>query len=466
MEFTSIYYLIFITITLIFFRLCSSKIKPYLLILSSFIFIGLFTIESLLALLFGIISTHLIAKKIEDSKNEFQKKLFFTIGLTLIITSLFILKYIESNQFKLSYFKTNKLILFMGISFYGLQNIAYLIDIYYGRIKITSLKKFTLFSSLFSKFTAGPITTIQEFKIESSSKNNSQLIQNGINRIGWGLFKKMVIADRIAPIIAFNFESKNPTLGLTNLVLAYLFTIQLYFDFSGYSDIAIGTSKLFGINLPENFNLPLRSKSISEFWRKWHISLSNWLTKYIFYPISFRYRKTKHWGIIIAIITTFLISGIWHGIYMTFIIYALLHASYLIVETLIKKPSYLFSHKIFSFLSILVTFNLVSLGFIFFRSTSIEQSFSKIKYIFNFNFFPENILFDFTQFLSMGGEQENVFNLYITLLLMCLSIIFERKLQNIFNSKKLSVIGLTIILLLITFFGIFDTSKNFIYTQF
>ena len=151
---------------------------------------------------------------------------------------------------------------------------------------------------------------------------------------------------------------------------------------------------------------------------------------------------------------------------MTFIIYALLHASYLIVETLIKKPSYLFSHKIFSFLSILVTFNLVSLGFIFFRSTSIEQSFSKIKYIFNFNFFPENILFDFTQFLSMGGEQENVFNLYITLLLMCLSIIFERKLQNIFNSKKLSVIGLTIILLLITFFGIFDTSKNFIYTQF
>ncbi len=466
MEFTSIYYLIFITITLIFYRLCSFKVKPYILILSSFIFIGLFTIESLIALLFGIISTHLIAKKIDDCKNEFQKKIFFIIGLALIIASIFILKYIETYQLKLSYFKTNKLILFMGISFYGLQNIAYLIDIYYGRIKIKSLKNFTLFSSFFSKFTAGPITTIQDFKIEPTYKNDSQLIQNGINRIGWGLFKKMVIADRIAPIIAYNFESKNPTLGLTNLVLAYLFTIQLYFDFSGYSDIAIGTSKLFGINLPENFNLPLRSKSISEFWRKWHISLSSWLTKYIFYPISFRYRKIKHWGTIAAIVITFLISGIWHGIYMTFIIYALLHASFLIVETLIKKPSNLFLHKTFSLLSILITFNSVSLGFIFFRSISTEQSFSKIKYIFNFNFFPKNLLYDFTQYLSMGGEQENVFNLYITILLIGFSIIFERKLQNIFNSKKLRVIGLTIIVLLITFFGIFDKSKNFIYTQF
>jgi alginate O-acetyltransferase complex protein AlgI len=466
MDLTSINYLGFITLTFLFYRFLPLNAKPYLLIFSSFIFIGSYSIESLVFFLFQHVLIHFTVKKISTTESASIRKRMFKLGIVFIIAFIFSLKYIEIKFNNTSSFNTNKLIFFLGISFYSLQNISYLIDVYYGRVKRLSFLDFTLFSSFFSKFIAGPITIIQTFKITYIEKNNTYLIQQGINRIAWGLFKKIVIAERIAPVIAFNFELKNPTLGLTNLVLAYLFTIQLYFDFSGYSDIAIGTAKLFGIDLSENFKLSLRAKSISEFWRRWHISLSNWLTNYIFYPISYKYRKKKYWGTIIAIVITFLVSGLWHGVYLTFIIYALLHSVYLIVGLFIQKPTNRFKNRIFSIFSIFFTFNLVSISFIFFRSISIEQAFSKVKCIFSQHFFSNNLLFDFTQYIAMGGEQENVFNLYVSLFLISLVLLFEDRLQRIFNAKKMNVIHLTLILLTIIFFGVFDKSKNFIYTQF
>ena len=461
MELTSLYYLAFVSFSLILFSLFSPKLKPTILIFSSLLFIGLFSIETIFIFLFGTLSTFFLTNKISQASSNLQKKIVFRFGLIFNILLLFIFKFIESNHDLISYFEANKTILFVGISFFSLQNIAYLIDIYYNRIKPSNFSEYLLFNSFFPKFIAGPITKIQDFKFEKSSP-----IQNGINRIALGLLKKMVIADRLAPIIAHNFEEVNPSFGLTNLVVAYLFTIQLYFDFSGYSDIAVGSAKLFGIQLPENFNFPLRSKTIGEFWRKWHISLSSWLTNYIFYPVSFRYRKIKHWGIIIALTLTFLLSGIWHGIGLTFLVYALSHALYLIIETFIKKPKTLILNKLNSSISIFTTFNLVSLSFIFFRSTSIEQSFLKLKSIFSLPFFPTHLLTDFTQFIAIGGDQENIFNLYVTLILTVLFLIFEKRIFSRFNSNKINVIGLILTILIISFFGIFDGSKNFIYSQF
>lgn len=466
MELTSLYYLVFITITLIIFNLISNKFKPTILIISSLLFIGLFSIETIFVFLFGSLSTYFLTNKMNLILSDFQKKMVFRIGLLFNISLLFIFKFIESNYHIVSFFDANKMILFVGISFFSLQNIAYLIDNYYNRIKPSNLSEFLLFNSFFPKFIAGPITKIQDFKFDIASPIHAAQIQNGINRIALGLLKKMVIADRIAPIIAHNFEETNPTFGLTNLVVAYLFTIQLYFDFSGYSDIAIGSAKLFGIQLPENFNFPLNSKSIGEFWRKWHITLSSWLTNYVFYPISFRYRKLKYWGIITALTFTFLLSGIWHGIGLTFLIYALSHALYLIIETFIKKPKILILKRLTSLISIFLTFNLVSLSFVFFRATSIEQSFHKLKSIFSFPFFPKQLVTDFTQYIAIGGEQENIFNLYVTIILTSLFLIFEKRIYNRFNSNQISIVGLITLLLIISFFGIFDGSKNFIYSQF
>ena len=466
MELTSLYYLVFVSITLILFSIISNKLKPTILIISSLLFIGTFSIDTIFIFLFGTLSTFFLTNKINQTSSNFRKKIFFRFGLVLNINLIFIFKFIESYHHIVSYFDANKTILFVGISFFSLQNIAYLIDTYYNRIKPTNLSELLLFNSFFPKFIAGPITKIQEFKFDNTIPICSVQIQNGINRIALGILKKMVIADRIAPIIAHNFEEVNPSYGLTNLVVAYLFTIQLYFDFSGYSDIAIGSAKLFGIQIPENFNFPLSSKSISEFWRKWHISLSGWLTNYVFYPISYRFRKMKFWGIVIALTLTFLLSGIWHGIGLTFLFYALSHTFYLIVETFIKNPKILILNKLTPKISLFFTFHLVSLSFIFFRSTSIEQSFQKVKSIFSFPFLPKQTLTDFTQYISIGGEQENIFNLYITIILTVLFLVFEKRIFNRFNSNQLNKVGLIILLLIISFFGIFDESKNFIYSQF
>ena len=464
MELTSLNFLFFITITLIVFNFIPNKFKPNLLIISSLVFIGLFSVETIIVFLFGTLSTYYLTNKMNLISSDFQKKMIFYLGLFLNISLLFVLKFIESNNQVISFFDLNKTILFVGISFFSLQNIAYLIDNFYNRIKTFTLNEFILYNSFFPKYIAGPITKIQDFKFDKTKPIHTSQIQNGINRIALGLLKKMVIADRIAPIIAHNFEETNPTFGFTNLVIAYLFTIQLYFDFSGYSDIAIGSAKLFGIQLPENFNFPLSSKNIGEFWRKWHISLSSWLTNYVFYPISFRYRKLKNWGIIIAVTLTFALSGVWHGIGFTFLIYALSHALYLIIETFIKKP--MIFKKSASFISIFLTFNLVSLSFVFFRSTSIEQSFHKLNSIFSFTFFPKILVTDFIQYIAIGGEQENIFNLYVTIILTALFLVFEKRIFNRFNSNQINKVGLIILLLIISFFGIFDESKNFIYSQF
>jgi D-alanyl-lipoteichoic acid acyltransferase DltB (MBOAT superfamily) len=172
----------------------------------------------------------------------------------------------------------------------------------------------------------------------------------------------------------------------------------------------------------------------------------------------------KYWGIIIAVTLTFALSGVWHGIGFTFLIYALSHALYLIIETFIKKPMIL--NKSASFISVFFTFNLVSLSFVFFRSTSFEQSFHKLNSIFSFPFFPRVLVNDFIQYIAIGGEQENIFNLYVTIILTALFLVFEKRIFNRFNSNQINKVGLIILLLIISFFGIFDESKNFIYSQF
>ena len=463
MEFTSVYYLLFLTIATIIFHTIQIKFRAICLIIFSCFFIGIHSFESLITFFTGTLITQFIAKNIETKTH--LKQLFFRIGIIFNLLFILIFKYLESNHQLFSTFNSNKTIIFLGVSFFSLQNISYLIDVYYSRIKTVTIKKIILLNSFFPKITSGPITTFQNFDInEINSK--SILINNGINRIAIGIFKKVVIADRIAPIITYNFFEKDSTIGLTNLVVAFLFTIQLYFDFSAYSDIAIGSAKLFGIQLPENFNLPLRARSISEFWRKWHISLSNWLTQYIFYPISYRYRKHKRRGLIFALTITFILSGIWHGIGFTFLLYAISHIIYLTFESLYKKSNYLTENKFFNYLLNFIVFILVSLSFIFFRSKSLNQAIFKIETIFSSNFLPSNFLKEFTQYIALKGDQENIFNLYITLLLITGFLIFEKRIQTVFNKQRLSIFGITIIILFISFFGIFDSTKNFIYNQF
>jgi D-alanyl-lipoteichoic acid acyltransferase DltB (MBOAT superfamily) len=471
MPFNSIEYIAFLLLIVAISFLLKKKQKSYLFIISSCLFIGLYHFEALILLLFSICGTYFLNRKIENCKQELHRKTYYRIGILFNIIFLLSLKFIEKKSFET--FKAESILLFIGISFYSLQNIAFLTDTYFKRLKFkTTFLEFSLYALFFPKIVAGPIEFPKEFIPQIQSLNDrKQLLIEGLQRILFGLVKKVVIADRLAELVHYNFDLETSSFGITNLLVAAIFTFQLYFDFSGYSDIAIGSSKMLGIDLKENFQFPLSSKSITEFWRKWHISLTSWLTNYVFYPISFRMRKWNKIGVILAITITFLISGIWHGFALTFVIYAALHAIYLIVELITQNKRERLKQKIptsiHSIISTLITFNLVSLSLIFFRSESLNKALLILKSIFDFkHFFPPKWEKDFFAKLATGGELDSLFNFYVTSILLLVMLLLEKKIRTIIQKNNFNWLYFTVCILVIFMFGVFKGRDQFIYSQF
>jgi D-alanyl-lipoteichoic acid acyltransferase DltB (MBOAT superfamily) len=221
---------------------------------------------------------------------------------------------------------------------------------------------------------SGPVLRPSEFFPQINTRViNAEDIISGFNRFLFGLFKKMVIADRLAPAVHSIFDKGDHYSSLTTIVGAWLFTIQLYFDFSAYTDMALGAGKMLGFELPENFKMPLRSSSVSEFWRRWHMSLISWFSNYIYYPLVYRLRDKKKAAVLVGIVVTFLVSGIWHGIGLTFLAWAVCHIIYLSYETLSKGMRQRWSERggrLYKWMSVLLVFNLVSLSNLFFRASS------------------------------------------------------------------------------------------------
>ncbi len=471
MSLNSILYLLFLTLVSIVYYLINQNQRKYLLILASFIFIGFKNMESVLVLILTIIITYSLAKKIQSTIEIKRRKNLLRIGIVNSLAILFLFKYFDFHGENV--FKMENIFFALGISFYTLQNISFLVEVHSKRLKLDlNLVDFTVYSSFFPKFIMGPIALAQDFFPQiNDTKFQSENILIGFKRILVGLVKKIVIADSLSTYVHFNFDMDNPTTGLTSLITAYLFTLQLYFDFSGYSDIALGSAKILRYDLKENFTFPLRSVSITEFWRNWHISLTSWLTKYIFYPISYRLRKLKKIAIPIALLITFLLSGLWHGIGFTFLIYAVSHALYMCFEYFTKsvrlKLATKIPFKIHQFISIFITFNLVSLSFVFFRANSIDTAIHFIKAIFNFNhFIPANWNLDFYSQLAITGDQFSFFNLLSLIIITIIFLLFEKKIFQLSINNKANYIFLFTLIFLLFVFGIYSNSEQFIYNQF
>ena len=476
MAFNSISFFVFFSIVFCINYILKQNYRKYFLILSCFFFIAFNNYESLLILLFSIILTFYLAKNIEIAENQRKKKVLFRIGVFSSLLILLLFKHLESGNgisILTSHFKSENILYSLGISFYTLQNISYLFDIYYKRIQLEkSIINFTLYSSFFPKFIIGPITRTNDFlpQFESNTVNKKNILL-GAQRILLGLVKKIVIADRLSTYVHFNFDINEPTTGLTSVIAVYLFTLQLYFDFTGYIDIALGSSKMLGFDLKENFNLPLRATSITDFWRRWHISLTSWITDYVFYPLSFKYRKYKRAGISLALLITFIVSGIWHGIGYTFILYSLLHAYYMCFElytvAIRERIAKLFPSRIYHYLSIFITFNLVSLSFVFFRSISLDKSILYLKSIFNpSTFLPTNWYLDLYSKIATGGDQKHFFNLAVSLIVCSIFVLYEKSIFRTTVTEKLNIKPVITLLLLLLLFGAFTVQEQFIYNQF
>jgi D-alanyl-lipoteichoic acid acyltransferase DltB (MBOAT superfamily) len=261
-----------------------------------------------------------------------EKKAIFLFGIGFNLAGIF---YFNSSgalrafsgTSPAGYFDAGNLPLLIGLSFYGLQHVAYLTDIYKGRIQPSSvLSDYILTSLFFPKLLCGPIVLFQKINpqigVKRIVKENAVA---GFNRILFGIFKKLVVADRLAPSVGSVFDYQDTLPGLTVFSGAVIFTLQLYFDFSAYSDMAIGCAKVLGIDLPENFSFPLRATSLTVLWRKWHQTLLQFFTDYVFLPFTFRFRSAGRMAVGVGILLTFLLSGLWHGIGLTFLLWSFCH---------------------------------------------------------------------------------------------------------------------------------------------
>ncbi len=294
------------------------------------------------------------------------------------------------------------IILPLGISFFTFQTLGYIIDVYNDEIKPSQdILEFTTYVTYFPKLLAGPIERAQKFlpQIETKRLFDYHLAVDGMRQILWGLFKKVIIADSCAAIVNPIFENYQNYSGSTLFLGMFFYLFQIYCDFSGYSDIAIGVSKLFGIRLMKNFATPFFSTNISDFWRRWHISLTSWMMDYVFTPMSFMLRRYKKIGLIISIITTFIIVGLWHGANWTFIFYGLLNGLYfipIVFKGTINKSSVSAEGRVLPSLNDLMymsgMFFLLMCTVVFFRIDSISHGFVFLERIFSPSLFSMPIV--------------------------------------------------------------------------
>ena len=311
-----------------------------------------------------------------------RKWLFLSIAVNLGLLGFF--KYYNFVNNSLGNpFAMNNFLLPVGISFYTFQTLSYTIDVYRGRLKPERhVGKFALYVSFFPQLVAGPIERAKHLLPQLQLMSNIRFdnLVSGLQRIVIGLFKKVVIADRAAVLVDTIFSKPDIFSGPQLLIGTLFFGIQIYGDFSGYSDIAIGTAKIFGIDLMENFKRPYLSRSIGEFWSRWHISLSTWFQDYVYIPLGGNRRKP--FRVNINILITFVISGLWHGADWVFVIWGAYYGALLIIEKKLKATfaSLYASKKLWvNFIRWFVTMILVFLGWIFFRANSISDIFIILK---------------------------------------------------------------------------------------
>lgn len=403
------------------------RFQNILLLVSSYFFYSCWDYRFLFLLIFSILLDFFSGLKIQAAKTDAAKKfwLWLSIGINLGFLSVF--KYF--NFFSLSFAEmlegiglkvdlwTLKVILPVGISFYTFHGLSYVIDIYKNRIKPEhDFINYSVFVSFFPLLVAGPIeraTHLLPQIIKKREFNYAKAI-DGLRQILWGLFKKIVIADSCAEVVNEVFNNPSEQSGSTLALGAVLFAFQIYGDFSGYSDIALGTARLFGIELLRNFAFPYFSRDIAEFWRRWHISLSSWFKDYLYIPLGGS--KGRTWKKVRNVFVIFLVSGFWHGANWTFMVWGLLNALYILPSVLIKtnrnnleivaKGSILPTVRELSL--ICLTFGLTVIAWIFFRSKSVSSALDYLSGIVSVSFF------------TMPSTMP-----YLTLLLITLFLVIE-----------------------------------------
>lgn len=409
MLFNSIEFIIFLPIVFIiywFFLKNEIVYQNILLLIASYIFYGWWDWRFLSLIIFSSFVDFFVARQIEISSTKRHRKMLLIISIIVNIGFLGVFKYF--NFFVDSFVNafdtvgihfdslTLNIILPVGISFYTFQTLSYTIDVFRKKLKPTNdILAFFAFVAFFPQLVAGPIERARNLLPQFYVKRKFDIVKaaDGMRQILWGLFKKVIIADNCAVIVDEIFSNYEIYPGSTLFLGAFYFAFQIYGDFSGYSDIAIGTARLFGFNLMRNFAYPYFSRDIAEFWRRWHISLSTWFRDYLYIPLGGS--KGSNLFKIRNVILIFVVSGFWHGANWTFIIWGLLNGLYFLPLMLLKvnrnNLGDIAENKLFptvkELFQILITFFITILAWIFFRSDNVYSAIQYISGIFSKSIF-------------------------------------------------------------------------------
>ena len=409
MLFNSIEFVIFLPVVFFIYWFVLNKKSSYqniFLLIASYVFYGWWDWRFLSLIIISSFVDFFVAQKIQKAHKVRNKKILLTISILINIGFLGFFKYF--NFFVDSFVeafaqigihlnpRTLNIILPVGISFYTFQTLSYTIDVYRGKLKPTKdIVSFFTFVAFFPQLVAGPIeravNLLPQFYHKRAFEVNKA--KDGMKQILWGLFKKIIIADNCAVYVEEIFSNYQIYPGSTLLLGSFFFAFQIYCDFSGYSDIAIGTARLFGFNIMRNFAYPYFSRDIAEFWRRWHISLSTWFRDYVYIPLGGS--RGNNFNKIRNVIIIFVVSGFWHGADWTFIIWGLLNGLYFLPLLLLKinrnnigitaENRLLPTFK--ETFQMLITFFITLVAWVFFRSDNVGQAFSYISIIFSESLF-------------------------------------------------------------------------------
>jgi D-alanyl-lipoteichoic acid acyltransferase DltB (MBOAT superfamily) len=350
----------------------------------------------LLLSLAGVVAvSYCAALAIAGAQNEARRKRILSMGIGANMLVLFGVKYLRqltqlSNPSLVAEGRCGSLFLTLGVSYYTLQAVSYLVDVYFERVEPESdFGRCALYLCFFPKLLQGPIERAQDLlpQLRAPYEPSYRNLRNGLLLFAWGLFKKVAVANRLATYVNTVYGDVHGQSGVTLILATYMYAIQILADFSGYTDMALGVALLFNIRLTQNFIAPYRATSIVEFWRRWHISFSRWILDYIFKPLQVRWRDSGNMGMAGALLTTFLFSGIWHGVSWNFIVWGALHG-FLIVSSVLFKPGVNRalrisgeSHALRQAFQVVVTFNLVAFTWIFFRANSLSDAWYVVTHL-------------------------------------------------------------------------------------
>lgn len=492
MLFNSWSFLVFFPIVTALYFLAPFKVRWLLLLVASCIFYMAFIPVYLLVLAATIAIDYIAAIQIEKSAGR-QRSQWLWISIIFTCIILFFFKYYDFFTWNVNWLANFlhadinltalHLILPIGLSFHTFQSLSYVIEVYRGNQKAERhFGIYSLYVMFYPQLVAGPIERPQNLLHQFYEKHNFNYddVTSGLRLMAWGLFKKAVIADRLAQFVSPVYDNPGNYDGGVLLVATLFFSFQVFCDFSGYSDMARGAARVMGFKLMLNFDRPYAARSLSDYWRRWHISLSTWLRDYVYEPTAMGLRDRGMYGIVFALMLTFFISGLWHGASWTFVIWGLLHGCGLSLEAVFakqrKKLAKAMPVWLFNAITLAVTFSFVNFTYIFFRAKTINDAFLIAHQIAGW-IFPIGNLFDtqipgfFEKMASAVVVAPAQFNLSCALILF---LVAAHSLQARVNTEELlmrcpSWVRWSVYqagILSIAFLGVWLGSRNFIYFQF